>query len=211
VRARWAPHLVAQVLPMGAVLQSVGEPIRNVYFPQDAVVGQFHEAAPGMNMAVVLKGSGGLVGYAGVLSNAVAGWESVVVRPGSVLRLGLDHLRNAMDRDTATRHRVLDYVQLQIVQIAQAALCSRFHDVEQQLCMRLDQMFNDAPANELAVTQELLARIVGARRERVNQIIGELLLDGVVESGRGWLRLADREALIQRTCECRQVLACRLA
>ena len=198
--------MAALELPAGAVLQSVGEPVRNVYFPQDAVVCQFHELAPGVNMAVVLMDSEGLVGYAGVLSGDAAAHQSVVLRPGRVLRLGLDHLRSQMDRESAARELVLAYVQSQIVRIAQAALCSRFHDVEQQLCMRLEQLFGGAWVNELAMTQDLLATIVGTRRERVNQIVGELQLKGVVESGRGWLRLMDREALIQRCCNCRQAL-----
>jgi CRP-like cAMP-binding protein len=205
-QARLRPLLVPLELQVGAVLQVADQPVRHVYFPQDAVVAQFHETSPGTDMALLLLGRGSLVGAGGVLAGGPAGHVAMVVRPGRVLRLGKTQLRDEMDRDAATRQAVLQQVQALIAQTAQAALCSRFHSVEQQLCLRLAQLFGQGPPHELALTQELLARIVGARRERVNQVIGDLQAAGVLESGRGWLRVLDGPALRQRACNCAQTL-----
>jgi len=206
-RPRWGSQLATLDVSAGAMLQTMGEPVRNVYFPLDLVVGQFHEAAPGQSMAVLLIGPGGIVGISGVLSHSKASHDNVALTRGRVLRLGLDHLRSAMDQDSATRHLVFSAVQSQMVQLAQAATCSRFHSVEQQLCTRLWQLLDEGPANEVSLTQALLARSVGARRERVNAIVGELQRAGVVESSRGRLRLLDPAGLTERSCECRPVLA----
>lgn len=204
---RWAPFLAPVDLPVGAVLQSAGKPIHDVYFPQDAVVAQLPEVAPGLQMAAFLVGADGVVGIAGVLTAEPAHHECVVVKPGRMLRLGVEHLRAEMDRDAPTRRLVLAYVQSLIVQTAQAVLCSRFHDVEQHLCTRLSQLLLEGQAEPLRLTQELLARVVGARRERVNQIVRSLQAAGIVRSGRAWLSVSDRPGLLRRACDCHRVLA----
>jgi CRP-like cAMP-binding protein len=205
-RSRWGQGLVTLNLPVGAVLGSAGMPIRYVYFPIDAVVGQFHEASTGLDMAMLLTGNEGFVGTSGTLSCAASMSACVVLKPGRVVRLCVHQLRSEMDRDSAVRHLVMARVHEKIVKLAQVALCNRFHEVEQQLCLRLGKLFGDSPEDELPITQELLARIVGARRERVNQIIGELQRAGILEASRGRLRIFDRKALISRTCECRKIL-----
>jgi CRP-like cAMP-binding protein len=204
-KARWGHLLSPLDLPVGAVLQSAGTPIHNVYFPLNAVVAQCHEVDAGTSMATLLIGSEGLVGCSGVLSPALARHESVVVKPGRVMRVPVSHLRSEMERDPTICRWVLAYVQSQVELLAQAALCSRFHQVEQQLCLRLSQLFADDEAAELPLTQETLARIVGARRERVNQVVGELQGAGVLESGRGRIRLLDGKGLTARACSCQQV------
>lgn len=201
-QAAWLPAMVQLYVITGAVLLSAGVTPRHVYFPLDAVVAQMHGMSPGGLVCLNLIGREGMVGSSAALGGQPATSSFVVTLPGTVVRMEAGHLRVQMQAVSATQHVLLDYVQTQITETANGALCTRFHLAEARLCTRLLRLFTTRETSALALTQDDLASMVDVRRERINQALGQLQAAGLVEAGRGVLRLLDRPGLVQRACAC---------
>lgn len=206
-RARWQGRLVEVNVRAGAVLVSGGQPVNHVYFPATALVATFNPEGTDTPMAATLVGTDAMVGLGTLLDNAPARHDMTVVLPGKVLRLEAALLREEFENSAPFRRVMLALLRAYIGELSQLATCNRFHTLEQQLCLRLVQIIDHLAVDELAITQGALAQLIGARRERVNQIIGSLQTGGMVDLGRGRLTRLDRPGLLRRACSCYAVLA----
>ena len=205
-RARWKTHLAEVNVRAGAVLVSSGQPIKHVYFPTTALVAGFNPETVDTPMAATLIGPTSLVGLGALLDNAPARHDVTVVVPGKVLRLEANLLRAEFERSAQVRRLLLAAVRVYISELSQLATCNRFHTLEQQLCLRLVQIIDHLQTDELAITQGELAQLIGARRERVNQIIGTLNAGGLMALGRARLTRLNRPGLLHQACGCYAVL-----
>lgn len=206
-RQRWQGALTEVRVQAGAVLINSGQAVSHVYFPTTALVTTLNPAANETPMAATLVGATAMVGLGVLLDDAPARHDMVVLVPGTVLRLQADKLRDEFERSLQVRRLFLWLMRAYISELSQLAACNRFHTLEQQLCLRLVQIVDHMGTNELAITQSELAQLIGARRERVNQIIGGLEAAGIVELGRGRLTALDRAGLLKQACGCHAVLA----
>lgn len=206
-RARWHTHLAEVNVRAGAVLISSGQPINHVYFPTTALVASFNRETVDTPMAATLIGPTSLVGLGALLDNAPARHDVTVVAQGKVLRLEAKLLRAEFERSPQVRRLLLAVVRVYISELSQLATCNRFHTLEQQLCLRLVQIIDHLQTDELAITQGELAQLIGARRERVNQIIGTLNAGGLMALGRARLTRMNRPGLLRQACGCHEVLA----
>lgn len=205
-RSRWQTHLAEVNVNAGAVLIASGQPISHVYFPTTALVASFNREAVDTPMAATLIGPTKLVGLGALLDNAPARHDMTVVVPGKVLRLEAGLLRGEFERNAQVRRLLLAVVRVYISELSQLATCNRFHTLEQQLCLRLVQIIDHLQTDELAITQGELAQLIGARRERVNQIIGSLNAGGLMVLSRARLTRLNRPGLLRQACGCYAVL-----
>jgi CRP-like cAMP-binding protein len=206
-RAAWAGRLAEVNVSAGAVLIVSGQPVNHVYFPTTALVAGFNRETVETPMAATVVTKTSLVGLGVLLDGDVARHDVVVLVPGQVLRLEAGLLRDEFERCPAVRRLMLGVLRVYISELSQLATCNRFHTLEQQLCLRLLQIIDQLGGDELAITQAELALLIGARRERVNQIVGNLKADGIVDLGRGRLTRLDRPGLLRQACGCYAVLA----
>lgn len=209
-RERWAYAIAEVEVSAGWVLHAAGAAVDHVYFPTTALVGEL-SSAPSMpdaeSLALACFGHDGMVGVSAALGHGSANHNAVVLVPGVVLRLSAEHLRAEMERVAATRRLALACVQAYIAEIAQSVICSQFHPLEQRLAMRLLQLAGDAVPSDLTLTQDMLALLLGERRERVNRVLKDWQAGTWVEVGRGSLRLLDHGHLAQQACACRDFAA----
>lgn len=206
-RVAWQGRLAEVNVRAGAALIAAGQPLNHIYFPTTALVVSFNLEATETPMAATLIGSNSVIGMGVLLDNAPARHDMTVLLPGKVLRLEAALLREEFDRSAEVRRVILAVIRTYINELTQLATCNRFHTLEQQLCMRLVQIIDHLGTDELAITQGELAQLIGARRERVNQIVGSLKEAGMVDLGRGRLTHLDRPSLLRRACGCYTVLA----
>ncbi len=206
-RARWQSRLAEVNVRVGAVLITSGQPLTHVYFPTTALLAGYNRHSVDTPMAATLVGPTSLVGLGALLDNSPARHDVTVVVAGRVLRLEADLLREEFEQSSRARSLLLAALRMYISELSQLATCNRFHTLEQQLCMRLVQVIDHQQTDELAITQAELALLIGARRERVNQIVGNLETAGIMGLGRGRLTRLDRPGLLRQACGCYAVLA----
>jgi CRP-like cAMP-binding protein len=204
---RWQSRLTPVNVRAGAVLISSGQALSYVYFPTTALLAGMNLMATETPMAATLIGPTSMVGLGVLLDGAAARHDVTVLLPGQVLRLEADLLRDEFERSAPVRRLLLGLLRVYISELSQLATCNRFHTLEQQLCLRLVQIIDNLQTDELAITQGELAQLIGARRERVNQIVGSLQASGMVDLGRGRLTHLDRPGLLRQACGCYAVLA----
>jgi CRP-like cAMP-binding protein len=203
---RLLPHLEAVTLPQGLTVHAAGVVQRHLYFLTAGVVSRFYTMQSGASAEFAVTGREGVVGVASFLGGGSTLSQAVVVCAGHGYRLRVDRLQREFEHDGPLPRVLLRYTQSLIAQIGQIAVCKRHHPLDQRLCRWLLSCLDRLPANELTVTHDLLADMLGVRREGITETLGRLHRAGVLCGGRGHIVVADRPALEARACECYAVV-----
>jgi CRP-like cAMP-binding protein len=195
------PRLKEVQLEKGALLHDVGQPHPHVYFPAGAIVSYFSGTTEGQTIEVCVVGKEGIVGAASVLSNTAV-FRAVVQVEGTAYRLPLEALRQELKRCDVFRGLVMAHINALIVQVAQTAVCNKFHSVEERFCRWLLLAHDRSADRGLALTQDALGRILGTRRATVTVVAGLMQKAGLIKCRRGMIAVVDRRRLEARACEC---------
>ena len=201
-RALWGDHLEQVELPAGRVLCESGQASSFVYFPTTAVVSLLYVTQEGASAEFAVVGRDGMVGISLLMGGNATPSQAVVQSAGQAYRLHASFIKHAVDMGGPVLSMLLRYTQAMIAQVAQTAMCNRFHSIEQQVCRRLLLALDRAPSDDLAMTQEGVANLLGVRREGVTAAAHKLQDAGVIRYRRGHIAVLDRPRLEQRTCEC---------
>lgn len=204
--ARLLPYLNLIRTSRDEVLYEPGSQVRHVYFPTTCIVSLFHETADGKPTEIAIIGNEGLVGVSLFMGAKTVLSRAVVHCAGEAYRLPGQLLMDEFEHQGPTQHLLLRYTQALMTQVAQTAVCNRRHSVEQQLCRLLLQNLDRLPSNELALTQGLIADMLGVRREGVTEAACHLHKAGLIEYHRGHITVLDRQGLEARVCECYAVV-----
>ncbi len=205
-RQRLFPYLEETSMPLGKVLYEAGDKMRYVYFPLDCIVSLLHVMKNGASAEISVVGNDGLVGIALFMGGESTSGRGVVQSGGSGYRLLGQRLVDEFDRHGELMSLVLRYTQALITQMAQTAVCNRHHSIDQQLCRWLLLSLDRLPTNHLTMTQELIANMLGVRREGVTEAAGRLQKLGVIKYHRGHIEVVNRVKLEQLACECYAVV-----
>ena len=200
--ARWQSHLEPVDLPRGLVLCESGLPAAYAYFPTTAIVSLLYMTQHGASAEIAVVGNDGVVGISLFMGGNATPSRAVVQSAGRGYRLRAQVAKDEFQRGGPALNMLLRYTQGMIEQVAQTAMCNRYHSIDQQMCRRLLLGLDRLPTAELAMTQELLASLLGVRREGVTAAALKLQLAGVIRYSRGRIAVLDRVRLEQRTCEC---------
>ena len=204
--AKWAPLLEPADLPLGAVLYESGCRLGHAYFPTNAIVSLLYVLEDGASAEIAVVGREGLVGVTLFMGGETTPSRAVVQSAGQGFRLRADHLLEAFHRCREVSRLLLRYTQALITQTAQTAVCNRHHSLDQQLCRWLLLSQDRLAGHELMMTQELIANMLGVRREGVTEAAGHLQQAGLIRYHRGRITILDRPGLERRTCECYAVV-----
>jgi CRP-like cAMP-binding protein len=201
-RERLFPHLRLVELPLGLVLYEAGDVLRHMYFPTDSIVSLLYVLQDGSSAEICVVGNDGVIGVALFMGGETTTSRAIVQSGGFAYRLTGRRLKREFERQGETMHILLRYTQALITQMAQTAVCNRHHTVDQQLCRWLLLSLDRLPDNEVAMTQELIANMLGVRREGVTDAAGKLQKLGVISYKRGVIKVLDRDLLQKLSCEC---------
>jgi CRP-like cAMP-binding protein len=204
--ARWLPALESVDMPLGQVLYESGVAMTHVYFPTTSIVSLLYVMEDGASAEIAVVGNEGLVGISLFMGGETTPSRSVVQSAGQGFRMRAHLLKAEFNRSSPVLHLLLRYTQALITQMAQTAVCNRHHSLDQQLCRWLLLSLDRLRAPELVMTQELIANMLGVRREGVTEAAGRLQQDGLISYRRGHITVLDRPALERRTCECYAVV-----
>lgn len=199
---RWAPLLERVELAQGQVLYESGRAPTHVVFPTTAIVSVLYLTQGGASAEVAVVGNDGVVGVSLFMGIDSTPNRAVVQRAGLGYRLRAQAVRDVISHGGPILTLMLRYTQTRIAQMSQTAMCNRYHSIDQQLCRRLLMSLDRSPSGELAMTQELLASLLGVRREGVTAAALKLQQAGVIRYSRGHIDVLDRQRLEQRACEC---------
>jgi CRP-like cAMP-binding protein len=202
---RWLPQLEPVSLPLGFVVYESGSTLSHVYFPTTAIVSLLYVMENGASAEIAVVGNEGLVGVALFMGGESTPSRAVVQSAGEGFRLKAQALKDDFNRPPVL-HLLLRYTQALITQMAQTAVCNRHHSLDQQLCRWLLLSLDRLAGNELVMTQELIANMLGVRREGVTEGALKLQSAGLIRYARGHIVILDRHGLEQRTCECYAVV-----
>ena len=200
------PSLERVAMPLGQAVYESGGPQGYVYFPTSSIVSLLYVLADGATAEIAVTGNEGLVGIALFMGGETTPSRAVVQSAGHGFRLKAQLLKNEFGRFGPMLHLLLRYTQALITQMAQTAVCNRHHSVDQQLCRWLLLSLDRLQTNELSMTQELIANMLGVRREGVTEAAGKLQDTGLIRYRRGKITVVDRERLEARVCECYAVV-----
>ena len=203
---RIAAHLELVPLTLGDVLYEPDVRMRYVYFPTTSIVSLLYVMADGASAEIAIVGNEGILGISLFMGGETTPSRAVVQSAGYGYRLKAQHLKDEFGRFGPMLHLLLRYTQALITQMAQTAVCNRHHSVDQQLCRWLLLSLDRLASNELTMTQELIANMLGVRREGVTEAAGKLQAAGLVQYRRGRITVLDRFGLESRACECYQVV-----
>ena len=203
--ARWLPQLEAVKLPLGDVLYESGATLSHVYFPTTAIVSLLYVMENGASAEIAVVGNEGLVGISLFMGGESTPSRAVVQSAGDGFRMPAQDIKKEFKR-AAVLHLLLRYTQALITQMSQTAVCNRHHSLDQQLCRWLLLSLDRLQGNELVMTQELIANMLGVRREGVTEGALKLQAAGFIKYSRGRITVLDRRGLEQRTCECYEVV-----
>ncbi len=206
VRARVFPKLELVAMPLGMVLYEPGDVMRYVYFPIDCIVSLLYVMEDGSSAEISVVGNEGLVGVSLFMGGESTPSRAVVQSAGNAYRLNGQLMKDEFNRHGETLVLMLRYTQALITQMAQTAVCNRHHSIDQQLCRWLLLSLDRLPSNRLVMTQELIANMLGVRREGVTDAAGKLQKLGVIAYSRGEITVLDRPKLEQLSCECYEVV-----
>ncbi|WP_295433093.1 Crp/Fnr family transcriptional regulator [uncultured Thiodictyon sp.] len=209
--AALSPHLELFPLPLGEMLYEPGRQLHHAYFPTSAVVSLHYVTESGAAVETAGVGNEGMVGVTLFMGGDPTPSSAVVQIAGHAYRLERRRLKQAFDGPGLFQRLLLRYTQALITQLAQTAACNRHHCVEQQLSRWLLLTLDRAPARELVMTQELVAGMLGVRRESVTAAAGKLQQLGYIRYRRGHITVLDREGLATRACECYHAVKTELA
>jgi CRP-like cAMP-binding protein len=203
---RWRAHLEYVHLPLGRVLYEAGATMSHVHFPTTAIVSLLYVMESGSSAEIAVVGREGLVGISLFMGGGSTSSRAVVQSAGHGFRLAAPALKDEFSRAGPVLHLLLRYTQALITQMAQTAVCNRRHSLDQQLCRWLLLSLDRLPGNELLMTQELIANMLGVRREGVTESALKLQHAGLIRYARGRITVLDRAALERRACECYAVV-----
>lgn len=199
---RWRLVLEPVDLPIGAVLCESGNSPAFAYFPTTAIISLLNISEDGASSEVAVVGNDGVVGIPLFMGGGSMSCQAVVQSAGQGYRMRAQAVKTEVGRASPMLFVLLRYTQAMIAQIAQTAACNRYHSIDQQLCRRLLIGLDRLPSDELVFTQELLARLLGVRRESVTAAALKLQQAGLIRYNRGHIDVLDRNRLEQRSCEC---------
>ncbi|PXX98433.1 Crp/Fnr family transcriptional regulator [Halomonas sp. LBP4] len=199
---RLAPYLERVELTLGDSLAESGKVMQHVYFPTDSIVSLLCVMEDGDSTEIAVVGAEGIVGISLFMGGETTPSRAIVQSAGSAYRLKGQLLKDEFDRAGTLQHLLLRYTQALITQMAQTAVCNRHHSLDQQLCRWLLLSLDRLPTNELVMTQELIANMLGVRREGVTESAGKLQRAGLISYHRGHINILDRPGLEARVCEC---------
>jgi CRP-like cAMP-binding protein len=203
---RLLPQLELVPLPLGWAVYEAGDAQGYVYFPTNSIVSLLYVMQDGSSAEIAVVGNEGVVGIALFMGGETTPSRAVVQSAGHGYRLKADMLKTEFGQGGDLQHLLLRYTQALITQMAQTAVCNRHHAVEQQLCRWLLLSLDRLPSNELSMTQELIANMLGVRREGVTEAAGHLQAAGLIHYSRGKITVLDRAQLETRVCECYRVV-----
>ena len=206
VRASLAPFLELVSLPLGMAVYESGGKQRYVYFPTSGIVSLLYVLEDGSSAEIAVTGNEGLVGISLFMGGESTPSRAVVQSAGEAYRLNATVLKTLFEKGGALQHLLLRFTQALITQMTQTAVCNRHHSVDQQLCRWLLLSLDRLPSNRLVMTQELIANMLGVRREGVTESAGKLQAAGLIEYRRGRITVLDRAGLEARVCECYSVV-----
>jgi CRP-like cAMP-binding protein len=199
---RLAPQLERVALPLGAVIYESGGEQGHVYFPASGIVSLLYVMNDGAAAEIAVVGNEGMVGIALFMGGETTPSRAVVQSAGRAYRLEASLLKTEFARGGALQRLLLRYTLALITQMTQTAVCNRHHLLEQQLCRWLLLSLDRLPSSELVMTQQLIANMLGVRREGVTEAAGRLQADGLISYRRGRINVLDRAKLEERVCEC---------
>jgi CRP-like cAMP-binding protein len=203
---RWLPQLEPVDMPLGLVLYESGATLSHVYFPTTAIVSLLYVMENGASAEIAVVGNEGIIGISLFMGGESTPSRAVVQSAGKGFRLKAQVVKDEFNRAGPVLHLLLRYTQALITQMAQTAVCNRHHSLDQQLCRWLLLSLDRLQDNELVMTQELIANMLGVRREGVTEAALKLQQDGLIRYARGRITVLDRPAIEQRTCECYAVV-----
>ncbi len=203
---RLSPHLELIPMKLGDVLYEPGGRLRYVYFPTTSIVSLLYVLESGASAEIAIVGNEGILGISLFMGGETTTSRAVVQSAGHGYRLKAQLLKNEFGRFGPMLHLLLRYTQALITQMAQTAVCNRHHSVDQQLCRWLLLSLDRLSSNELRMTQELIANMLGVRREGVTEAAGKLQDAGLIRYRRGEITVLDRPGVEARSCECYQVV-----
>lgn len=206
VQARIFPLLEPVDLPLGKVLYESGDTMRHVYFPTDSIVSLLYVMEDGASAEISVVGNEGVVGVALFMGGESTPSRAIVQSAGHAFRLAGARTKEEFHRDGDMQQLMLRYTQSLITQMAQTAVCNRHHSIDQQLCRWLLLSLDRLAGNQLVMTQELIANMLGVRREGVTEAASKLQKLGVINYARGRITVLDRPRLEQLSCECYAVV-----
>lgn len=194
-------------LSLGDVIYEASEELTHVYFPTTGIVSLLYETQTGESSEVAITGKHGLVGVSAFLGDKCTVGRAVVQSAGHGLRIPADRLKDEFDASSPVRDLLLRYVQAFITQISQSAVCNRLHSVSQRLCRWLLANHDQLPGDRLTMTHDMIAHMLGVRREGVTIAAGHLQEIGAIKYSRGTLQILDRKKLEKAACECYEVVS----
>jgi CRP-like cAMP-binding protein len=205
-RARLFPHLQPVELSLGMSLYESGDAQRHIYFPTNSIVSLLYVLADGASAEIAVVGNEGVIGVSLFMGGETTPSRAIVQSAGSAYRLTGRRLKEEFNRHGQMLHMLLRYTQALITQMAQTAVCNRHHSLDQQLCRWLLLSLDRLSGNRLEMTQELIANMLGVRREGVTTAAGKLQRLGVIRYSRGRITVVDRPKLESLSCECYAVV-----
>ena len=203
---RLLQHLELVALPLGWALYESGDRQAHVFFPTEGIVSLLYVMENGASAEIAVTGNEGLIGVSLFMGGGSTPSRAIVQSAGHAYRLGSEVLKREFERGGHLQHLLLRYTQALITQMAQTAVCNRHHTVEQQLCRWLLLSLDRLSSNEIHMTQELIANMLGVRREGVTEAAGRLQEAGLIHYQRGQIAVLDRPRLEQQVCECYAVV-----
>ena len=203
---RWSPMLELVDMPLGEVLYESGLTLTHMYFPVNSIVSLLYVMEDGASAEIAVVGNEGLVGISLFMGGETTPSRAVVQSGGRGFRLEARAMKREFNRAGPVLHLLLRYTQALITQMAQTAVCNRHHTLDQQLCRWLLLSLDRLLGSELVMTQELIANMLGVRREGVTESALKLQSSGLIRYSRGRIKVLDRAGLEERTCECYAVV-----
>jgi CRP-like cAMP-binding protein len=205
-RERLAIHLERVDLSLGAVIHESGAIQTHAYFPIDSIISMLYVLKDGDSAEVAVVGHDGMIGLPIIMGGGTSPHRALVQAAGTALRMKAQFLREECERSGSLQQLLMRYNQALMIQIGQTAVCNRHHSVDQQLCRWLLMSIDRLPNSDLTMTQELIANMLGVRREGVTQAAGKLQGKGAIRYQRGRITVLDRPLLLQLSCECYEVV-----
>ena len=203
---RIAPHLELMPMPLGEAIYESGGKLNHVYFPTTSIVSLLYVLGSGASAEIAVVGNDGILGISLFMGGETTSSRAVVQSAGFGYRLKAQILKDEFNRGGPMLHLLLRYTQALITQMSQTAVCNRHHTIEQQLCRWLLLSLDRLQSNSLTMTQELIANMLGVRREGVTEAAGHLQHAGIISYSRGHIEVLDRPKLEATVCECYQVV-----
>ena len=203
---RLSPNLELVEMSLGKVLYESGGMLEHVYFPTNSIISLLYVMANGSAAEIAVVGNEGILGISLFMGGETTSSRAVVQSAGHAYRLKAQLLKDEFNRGGPVQRLLLRYTQALITQMAQTAVCNRHHSVEQQLCRWLLLSLDRLATDKLTMTQELIANMLGVRREGVTDAAGKLQREGLINYSRGRITVLDRPKLEKRSCECYQVV-----